>query len=112
MEIPQARLARRTAAAEFHGLKPLDDLDWSVNPPFHRQEIFQLATCNFIREAKDVLFLRRPGVGKSALDMPWATKRSKPAFWLRRSKRHEDKGKNRSHADQFHIQSGPTAHLV
>jgi len=26
-----------------------------------------LATCNFIREAKDVLFLGPPGVGKSAL---------------------------------------------
>jgi DNA replication protein DnaC len=63
----QRRLARRTTAAEFHGLKPLDHFDWSFNPSIHRQEIFQLATCNFIREAKDVLFLGPPGVGKTAL---------------------------------------------
>jgi DNA replication protein DnaC len=63
----QRQLSRRTTAAEFHGLKPLDNFDWSFNPSIHRQEIFQLATCNFIREAKDVLFLGPPGVGKSAL---------------------------------------------
>jgi DNA replication protein DnaC len=63
----QRLLSRRTSAAEFHGLKPLDDFDWSFNPSIHKKEIFDLATCNFIREGKDVLFLGPPGVGKTAL---------------------------------------------
>jgi len=63
----QRLLARRTSAADFHALKPLDEFDWSFNPSIHKKEIFDLATCNFIREAKDVLFLGPPGVGKTAL---------------------------------------------
>jgi DNA replication protein DnaC len=63
----QRRLCRRTSAAEFHALKPLDEFDWSFNPAIHKKEIFDLATCNFIREARDVLFLGPPGVGKTAL---------------------------------------------
>src|SRR6266581_3026922 len=45
----------------------LDDFDWSFNPSVHKKEIFDLATCRFIREAKDVLFLGPPGVGKTHL---------------------------------------------
>jgi DNA replication protein DnaC len=63
----QRQLARRTSAADFHALKPLEDFDWSFNPSIHKKEIFELATCKFIREAKDVLFLGPPGVGKTAL---------------------------------------------
>jgi len=63
----QRLLSRRTKAADFHALKPLDDFDWSFNPSIHKKEIFDLATCNFIREGKDVLFLGPPGVGKTAL---------------------------------------------
>lgn len=63
----QRRLERRTKAADFRALKPLDNFDWSFNPSLHKKEIFELATCRFIREAKDVLFLGPPGVGKTHL---------------------------------------------
>jgi DNA replication protein DnaC len=63
----QRQLSRRTQAADFHALKPLEDFDWSFNGSIHRKEIYELATCNFIRQAKDVLFLGPPGVGKTAL---------------------------------------------
>jgi DNA replication protein DnaC len=63
----QRKISRRTQAAEFHALKPLEDFDWSFNPSIHRSEIYDLATCKFIREARDVLFLGPPGVGKTAL---------------------------------------------
>jgi DNA replication protein DnaC len=61
LNVRQQRLMeRRTKAADFHGLKPLDDFDWSFNPSIHKKEIFDLATCNFIRQSKDVLFLGPP----------------------------------------------------
>ena len=60
-------IQRRVKAAQFRELRPLDDFDWSFNPSIHRKQIFDLATCRFIREAKDVLFLGPPGVGKSYL---------------------------------------------
>jgi DNA replication protein DnaC len=63
----ERQMARRTKAADFHMLKPLEEFDWSFNPSVHKKEIFELATCKFIREGKDVLFLGPPGVGKTHL---------------------------------------------
>ncbi len=63
----QRQMDRRTKAADFHGLKTLEDFDWSFNPSVHKRDIYELATGKFIREAKDVLFLGPPGVGKTHL---------------------------------------------
>jgi DNA replication protein DnaC len=63
----QRLIARRTKSALFREVKPLDHFNWSFNPSIHRKQIFDLATCRFIREARDVLFLGPPGVGKSFL---------------------------------------------
>jgi DNA replication protein DnaC len=63
----QRQIERRTKAADFRGLKTLEDFDWSFNPAIHRKDIYDLATGNFIRQAKDVLFLGPPGVGKTHL---------------------------------------------
>lgn len=63
----QRQMDRRTKAADFRGLKTLEDFDWSFNPSINRKELFELATGKFIREAKDVLFLGPPGVGKTHL---------------------------------------------
>ena len=66
--VRQERLiARRVKAASFREVKPLDQFQWSFNPSIQKKQIFDLATCRFIREAKDVLFLGPPGVGKSFL---------------------------------------------
>ena len=68
LNVRQQRLVeRRVKAADFRALKPLDDFDWSFNPSVHKKEIFDLASGKFIREAKDVLFLGPPGVGKTHL---------------------------------------------
>src|SRR5262249_45435043 len=61
------QLQRRLKAALFRELKVLDDFDWSFNPSIHKKQIYELATCRFVREARDVLFLGPPGVGKSFL---------------------------------------------
>jgi hypothetical protein len=63
----QRLMERRTKAADFRSLKTLEDFDWSFNPSIHRKDIYDLATGNFIRQAKDVLFLGPPGVGKTHL---------------------------------------------
>jgi DNA replication protein DnaC len=66
--VRQERLiGRRTNAALFREVKPLDQFNWSFNPSIQKKQIFDLATCRFIREARDVLFLGPPGVGKSFL---------------------------------------------
>jgi DNA replication protein DnaC len=61
------QLRRRLKAAQFRELKPLDEFDWSFNPTIKRKQIYDLATCRFVREARDVLLLGPPGVGKSFL---------------------------------------------
>lgn len=60
-------IGRRVRVASFREMKTLDDFDWSFNPSVQRKLIFDLATCRFVREARDVLFLGPPGVGKSFL---------------------------------------------
>ena len=61
------QLQRRIKAARFRELKTLEDFDWSFNPSIKKKQIYELATCRFVREARDVLFLGPPGVGKSFL---------------------------------------------
>jgi DNA replication protein DnaC len=63
----QRQIDRRVQAALFRELKPLDDFDFAFNPSIKRAVIFDLATCRFIREAKDVLLVGPPGTGKSFL---------------------------------------------
>jgi DNA replication protein DnaC len=66
--VRQERLiSRRTNSALFREVKPLDQFNWSFNPSIPKKQVFDLATCRFIREARDVLFLGPPGVGKSFL---------------------------------------------
>jgi DNA replication protein DnaC len=63
----QRQIDRRVQAALFRELKPLDDFDFAFNPSIKRAVVFDLATCRFIREAKDVLLVGPPGTGKSFL---------------------------------------------
>jgi DNA replication protein DnaC len=61
------RLQRRVKAAMFRELKTLENFDWSFNASIKKKQVYELATCRFIREARDVLWLGPPGVGKSFL---------------------------------------------
>jgi DNA replication protein DnaC len=58
---------RRIKAAAFRELKTLDEFEFSFNPSIRRKQFFDLATCKFIRETRDVLLLGPPGTGKSHL---------------------------------------------
>lgn len=58
---------RRVRAAMFRELKSLDEFDFAFNPSIKRKQVFDLATCKFVRDKADVLLLGPPGVGKSFL---------------------------------------------
>jgi DNA replication protein DnaC len=58
---------RRLKVAGFRELKLLDDFDWSFNPSIRKKQIFDLATGQFLRERRDLLWMGPPGVGKSHL---------------------------------------------
>lgn len=58
---------RRIAAAGFRETRRLDGFDWSFNPKIDRKTIYELATGRYLEEARDVLFVGPPGVGKSHL---------------------------------------------
>jgi len=60
-------IGRRVKAARFRELKALDDFDFSFNPSIKKKQVYDLATCRFIRENRDVLLLGPPGTGKSFL---------------------------------------------
>ena len=47
-------LLRRTKTADFRHLKTLEDFDWRFNPNIPRKPIYELATGQFIRQAKDL----------------------------------------------------------
>lgn len=60
-------VARRLKAAQFPSARTLDQFDWDFNPAINRRQIFQLATCEFVRQARDILFVGPPGTGKTHL---------------------------------------------
>ena len=63
----QRLLARRRKSADFREPRSLDNFDFGFNSSINRSQIYELATCQFVRQHRDVLFIGPPGVGKSHL---------------------------------------------
>jgi DNA replication protein DnaC len=63
----ERRIDRRLRAADFRDLKTLDDFDWQFNPSIKKKQVCDLASCHFIDQQRDVLWLGPPGTGKSHL---------------------------------------------
>jgi DNA replication protein DnaC len=61
----ERQINRRVKWAAFRELKPLDEFDFAFNPAISRKQVFDLATCRFVREHRDVLLMGPPGTGKS-----------------------------------------------
>jgi DNA replication protein DnaC len=61
------QMQRHLKAAQFRDTKTLEDFDWRFNPSIKKKQIYDLATCQFIRENRDCLFIGPPGTGKSFL---------------------------------------------
>jgi DNA replication protein DnaC len=60
-------IQRRLKTATFREMKTLEDFDWQFNTSIKKKQIYDLATCRFVREARDLLLLGPPGTGKSHL---------------------------------------------
>lgn len=61
------QIARRVKTANFRDTKRLEDFDFGFNTSIKKNQVFELATCRYIRERRDVLWLGAPGTGKSHL---------------------------------------------
>jgi DNA replication protein DnaC len=63
----QRLIEKRKHRASFRDQRTLEDFDWSFNPSIKRQQIYQLASGQSIRERRDILLIGPPGLGKSHL---------------------------------------------
>jgi DNA replication protein DnaC len=63
----ERKIARMLKKAAFVNLKTLEHFNWQFNPNLERNRFYELATCKFIRDGKDVLFIGPPGTGKTHL---------------------------------------------
>jgi DNA replication protein DnaC len=79
----ERRIQRRIKAAVFRELKTLEDFDWQFNPSIKKKPIYDLASCRFIRECHDCLFLGPPGTGKSHLVQAIGYQAIKSGFTVR-----------------------------
>jgi DNA replication protein DnaC len=79
----ERKIARRVEQAGFRDIKSLESFDWQFNTSINRKEVYELATCRFIREAKDCLWLGPPGTGKSHLVQALGYQAIKNGFTVR-----------------------------
>ena len=63
----QKQLTLRLRRAGFLGDKTLEGFDWSFNPSINRQQVLDLATCQWIERKEVSLIVGPSGVGKSHL---------------------------------------------
>ncbi len=61
----QRMIARRNKSADFREPRSLDNFDFSFNTGIKRAQIYELATCRFVRERRDCILVGPPGTGKS-----------------------------------------------
>lgn len=76
---------RRLKEARFPDTKTLDQLDWEPLRGISKQKILQLATCEYITKAQDVIFAGPIGTGKThlaiSLGVEAARRRFRVAFF-------------------------------
>lgn len=76
----ERRIATMLTLSGLPSGKTLDGFDWGFQPRADRRQLEALATCSFVRERQNVLFLGPPGVGKSHLAAGLGVKAIKNGF--------------------------------
>lgn len=65
----RAAAERRIEKARFPNLRGFDTFDWTFQPGLNVQLVKDLMTLDFVRQARPVLMLGRPGTGKTHLSI-------------------------------------------
>ena len=73
----QRMMERRTKAADFRGLKTLEDFDWSFNPAIHRKDIYDLPPATSSASPRMSFFWDRLELEKHTSLKRWDMKPSK-----------------------------------
>ncbi len=63
----QKQLTLRLRRASVHSAKTMEGFDFGFNPGINRQQVLHLASCDFIRQKRNVLIYGPTGTGKSHL---------------------------------------------
>lgn len=58
---------KRLNKSKVNTQKEIDDFDFNYQPKLNKKQIMELASCRFINENKNIVFMGKPGVGKTHL---------------------------------------------
>lgn len=76
----QKHLDLRVRRSGINTTKTLEDFDFSFNPTINRQQVYDLATRQFIRQHRNLLLCGQTGVGKSHLAQAIAHEAARQGF--------------------------------
>ncbi len=76
----QKQLALRIRRSGIASGKTLASFDFAFNPTINRQQVYDLATCAFIRQRRNALICGQTGVGKSHLAQALAHEAARQGF--------------------------------
>jgi DNA replication protein DnaC len=76
----QKQLALRLRRSGINTTKTLETFDFAFNPGISRQQVFDLATCEFVRQHRNLLLCGQTGVGKSHLAQAVAHEAARQGF--------------------------------
>jgi DNA replication protein DnaC len=76
----QKHLDLRIRRSGINTTKTLESFDFSFNPAINRQQVYDLATCQFVRQHRNLLICGQTGVGKSHLAQAIAHQAARQGF--------------------------------
>ncbi len=74
------QLTLRIRRSGIASAKTLESFDFGFNPTLNRQQLYDLATCEFVRQHRNVLICGQTGVGKSHLAQALAHEAARKGF--------------------------------
>jgi DNA replication protein DnaC len=74
------RLELRLRRGQVNTTKTLEAFDFGFNPGINRQQVFDLATCGFVRQKRNVLLCGQTGTGKTHLVQAVAHEAARQGF--------------------------------
>lgn len=76
----QKQLALRIRRSGISAATTLETFDFSFNPTINRQQVYDLATCGYVRQHRNILLCGQTGVGKSHLAQALAHEAARQGF--------------------------------